>query len=128
MPEVRESSSLQMAVVSSKPWRLIKNNVFPEASEELNQMLGSVHLHHLHYPEGGESDEEEEESYAKELEEEVVIGVPEREDDLDLMSDEVLEEGDSVKVEKDGDEEKNDDDDVVTVEGQKNTTDSAVKF
>ncbi|TUA69860.1 Zona pellucida sperm-binding protein 3 [Bagarius yarrelli] len=125
-----ETSLLQMAVVSSNPWSL-SHNVSMETSEELNAMLGSVQLHHLHHPgqeesqeSGDEQDEsqeqesgdEQEESCAKELEEEVVMGVLEHEKDNDLMSDEGLEEGRKKNEENGADE------------GQKNVIDTAVKF
>ncbi|XP_027017783.2 zona pellucida glycoprotein 3d tandem duplicate 1 [Tachysurus fulvidraco] len=45
-------SSVQQAVVSSKPWSLIHDKVFTEASEKPNTAPGSILLHHLHQREG----------------------------------------------------------------------------
>ncbi|XP_060717141.1 zona pellucida sperm-binding protein 3-like [Tachysurus vachellii] len=66
-------SSVQQMVVSSKPWSLIHDKVFPEASEELNTVSGSILLHHLHqHGEGeGEGESEHEEVLEHEGEEEV---------------------------------------------------------
>ncbi|MCJ8745385.1 hypothetical protein PDJAM_G00129490 [Pangasius djambal] len=140
-PGFNSSSCVEQAVVTSKPWSLIHSQVLPETADEwLNTVPGSVllhhhHHHHHHHPEGEESQEEEEEEeevhekeelcVGEELEEEVLIGVAEPENDEMLMRDEGMEEGDAGNVAEDGEKEKNEDIEVQKEEGemQKNVTD-----
>ncbi|XP_034154020.2 zona pellucida glycoprotein 3d tandem duplicate 1 [Pangasianodon hypophthalmus] len=147
-PGFNASSCVEQAVVTSKPWSLIHSEVLPETSDEwLNTVLGSVLLHHHHRrPEGEEEEEsqeeeeeeeEEEEIHEKEelcvgeeLEEEVLIGVAESENDEMMMTDEGMEEGDAGNMAEDGEKEKKEDVDVQKEEGemQKNVTDFVAKF
>lgn len=106
------SPYVEQAVVTSKPWSVIHHNTSETSDEWLNTVSGSVLLHH-HPPEGEESWEEGEDSehekeefyVGQELEEEVLIGVPETEND-EMSDDERMEEGKPVNWVKDGGKEK----------------------
>ncbi|XP_017308387.1 zona pellucida sperm-binding protein 3 isoform X1 [Ictalurus punctatus] len=132
-PEITDSSSfVDQAVVTSKPWSLIHNDLYSETSDKgLNPVPGSVQLHRHHHLEGEETQEEGEETEEEvvdekeELEEEVLMGVAESEND------ERMKEGDAVNMAKDGEKEKEKDaDEVQKEEGamQKNMTGFVAMF
>lgn len=126
------SSFVDQAVVTSKPWSLIHNDLYSETSDKgLNPVPGSVQLHRHHHLEGEETQEEGEETEEEvvdekeELEEEVLMGVAESEND------ERMKEGDAVNMAKDGEKEKEKDaDEVQKEEGamQKNMTGFVATF